>query len=143
MEKATLAKDCLELLKEHMDEYRTVQPSTIQYFKSIATLRFCLSQFSDVLYEWYTADEKQFPEEWLKFHQAVEELFSSPRGNYPAEYFIKCIVRQHCIQLFNHLKTCENPSFDWIIPNHLKSKEENVSKFAFVCICKNDRIVKL
>ena len=130
-EKTIGAEDCLELLKTHMDEYQIVPVFTVRYFNSIATIRFCLSQFSDILYDWYDSGGKPFPEEWLKVLQTVEQLFNSPKGNYPAEYFIKYIVRQHCVQLFNHLKTCKKPSFDWIIPDHLKSKEENVSN----CVC--------
>ena len=110
-----------------MDEYQIVSVFTVRYFNSIATIRFCLSQFSDILYDWYDGHNKPFPEEWLKVLETVKQLFNSPKGNYPAEYFIKYIVRQYCIQLFNHLKACEKPSFDWIIPDHLKSKEENVS----------------
>ena len=139
MQKTTQAEDCLELLTTHVDEYLSVPVFTVRYFNSIASLRFCLSQFSDILYDWYTSDEKLFPKEWLKVLQSVEQLFNSPRGGYPAEYFIKYIVRHHCIQLFNHLKMCKDPSFDWVVPNHLKSKEENVSKciiFACVCMCK-------
>lgn len=70
----------------------------------------------------------------MKVLKTVEQFFSSPKGNYPAEYFIKYIVRQHCIQLFNYLKACEKPSFDWIIPDHLKSKEESVSN-CILCVC--------
>ena len=133
-EKTIGAEDCLELLKTHMDEYQIVPVFTVRYFYSIATLRFCLSQFSDILYDWYDDDGKPFPEEWLKVLQTVQQLFNSPKGNYPAEYFIKYTVRQHCIQLFNHLKTCVNPSFDWIVPDHLKSKEEDVSECIIMCV---------
>ena len=110
-----------------MDEYKTVAPFTIQYFNSIATLRFCLSKFSDILCEWCKGEENQFPEEWLKVLETVKQLYNSPRSKYPTEYFIKYIVRQHGIQLFNQLKKCNNPSFDWIIPEHLSDKNESVS----------------
>ena len=115
-----------------MDEYvhQTVADFSIQYFNSVATLRFCLSQFADILHGWCLSGE-QFPEEWLIVLQTVKQLFNSPRGKYPAEYFIKYIVRQHGIQLLNQLKVCEIPSFDWIIPDHLKGKEERVSECMF------------
>ena len=139
-----------------MTEYtHTNAVFTIKYFKLIATIRFCLSQFSDILCEWCRSKrkteeekqfpeedkqfpekqkEKQFPEEWSKVLQIVKRHFNSQRCKYPAEYFIKYIVRQHGIQSFNQLKTCEEPSFEWIMPDHLKSKEENVSKFMHIII---------
>ena len=124
------AQHCLNLLKAQMDEYTTVVPFTIQYFDSIATIRFCLSKFSDFLCEWCENGDKHFPEEWLKVLKTVKQLYNSPRSKYPTEYFIKYIVRQHGIQLFNKLKKCNDPSFDWIIPEHLNDKNESVSKFS-------------
>ena len=121
------AKHCLSLLKAQMDEYATVALFTIQYFNSIATLRFCLSKFSDFLCEWCENEDKPFPEEWLKVLETVKQLYNSPRSKYPTEYFIKYIVRQHGIQLFNKLKKCNDPSFNWIIPEHLSEKTESVS----------------
>ena len=129
-----LAEHCLSLLKTQMDEYTTVAPLTIQYFNSIATLRFCLSKFSDFLCEWCKSEDKSFPEEWLKVLEMVKQLYSSPRSKYPTEYFIKYIVRQHGIQLFNQLKKCNDPSFDWIIPEHLNDKNESVSKFSIYVV---------
>ena len=124
-----VAQNCLELLKTHMDEYiHTDKVFSIQYFNSIAALRFCLSQFSDALHQWCVSGEQQFPKEWLEVLQAVKQLVNLPRSKYPAEYFIKYIVRQHGIQLFNQLKMCEDPSFSWIIPEHLKSKKQRVSR---------------
>lgn len=124
-----VAQTCLDLLKTHMDEYlHTEKVFSIQYFNSIATLRFCLSQFSDVLHQWCRHEDKQFPKEWLEVLQTVIQLVNSPRSKYPAEYFIKYIVRQHGIQLLNKLKVCKDPSFNWIIPEHLKSKEQRVSR---------------
>ena len=128
-----LAQNCLDLLQAHMKEYVNTVVFTVKYFNSIATLRFCLSKFSDVLCEWCRSKEKQqFPKEWLEVLQTVKRLFNLPKSKYPAEFFIKCIVRQHGIKLFNQLKMCEDPSLDWIIPDHLKNKEENVSKFLLV-----------
>ena len=127
-----LAQKCLDLLQTLMKEYEhvnTVALFTAKYFSSIATFRFCLSQFSDALCAWCRGKEKQqFPEKWLEVLQIVKRLFNLPKGKYPAEFFIKYIVRQHGIELFNQLKKCEEPSFDWIIPEHLKGKEESVSK---------------
>ena len=121
------AQHCLSLIKAQMDEYATVTPLTIQYFNSIATLRFCLSKFSDFLCEWCKSEDKSFPKEWLKVLEMVKQFYNSPRSKYPTEYFIKYIVRQHGIQLFNQLKKCSDPSFDWIIPEHLNDKNESVS----------------
>ena len=125
------AENCLELLKTHKNEYLAVPvfTVTVQYFYSIATLRYCLSQFSEFLCKWCRSDGKPFPKKWLEVLQTVKQLFNSPKGKYPAEYFIKYIVRQHGMQLFNKLKMYKNPSLDWIIPDHLKRKEENVSKY--------------
>ena len=123
-----LAQVCQDLLEEHKDEYiHTTADFTIPYFNLIATLRFCLSQFSDVLCEWCKSGGIDFPEKWLKVLQTVKQLFSSMKNKYPAEYFIKYTIRQHSIQLFNQLKLCKNPSLDWIIPDNLKGKEEKVS----------------
>ena len=117
-----------------MKEYvNTVALFTVKYFNAIAALRFCLSQFSDALCEWCKSKEKQeFPEKWLEVLQTVKRLFNLPRSKYPAEFFIKYIVRQHGIKLLSQLKICEEPSFDWIIPEHLRSKEESVSKFSVI-----------
>ena len=125
-----LSQYCLNLLKTQMDEYKTVVLFTVQHFNSIATLRFCLSKFSDILCEWCESGKMPFPEEWLKVLEGVKELLSynSPRSKYPAEYFIKYTVRQHGIQLFNELKKRSDPSFKWIIPEHLNDKNECVSK---------------
>ena len=117
-----------------MDEYGTVAVFTVQYFNSIATLRFCLSQFSDFLYDWCTSGDKAIPEKWLEVLKTVKQLYNSPRSKHPTEYFIKYIVRQHGIQLFNQLKMCKDPSFDWIIPEHLNDNKENVSNMCFLII---------
>lgn len=50
----------------------------------------------------------------LKYVQT--EIFCSPEGNYPAEYFVKYIIRQHGIEKFNLLKV----SYDWIALKHFK-----------------------
>ena len=112
-----------------MNEYvNTIALFTVKYFDSIATLRFCLSQFSDALCEWCRSNVKEFPKKWLKVLQTVKRLFNLPRSKYPAEYFIKYIVRQHGTQIFDQLRKYEEPSFDWIIPEHLQSKDQSVSK---------------
>ena len=127
---------CLNLLKTQMKEYVKVPDFTIKYFNSIAALRFCLSQLSDFLCEWCASGGKAFPDQWLEVLEAVKQLYNSPRSKYPAECFLKYIVRQHGIQLFNQLKICEDPPFDWIVPEHLNSKEQNVNKFMFINLFK-------
>ena len=127
-----MAENCLNLLETNMNEYvHTMELFTIKYFNVIAAIRFCLSQFSGILYEWCGNEENQteFPKEWLETLQTVKRHFSSHKSKYPAEYFIKHIIRQHGIKLFNQLRMCEEPSFQWIIPEHLKNKEESVSKY--------------
>ena len=127
-----LAENCLNLLETNMNEYiHAMEVFTIKYFNVVAAIRFCLSRFSAILYEWCSSSEenqKQFPKEWLETLQTVKRLFSSHKSKYPSEYFIKHIIRQHGIKLFNQLKNCEEPSFQWIVPEHLKNKEESVSK---------------
>jgi len=50
----------------------------------------------------------------------IAVMFSLPKGKYPAEYFVKYIVRQHGVEIFSALRK----SYPWIIPDHLKGKEE-------------------
>ena len=125
-----LAQHCLNLLKVQMAKYTADTPLSIQYFKSIATIRFCLSKFADFLCEWCENGGKVFPEEWLGVLNTVEDLYESPKSKHPTEYFIKYIVRQHGVQSLNKLKKCNDPSFKWIIPKHLNDKSESVSKFS-------------
>jgi len=120
----------LVLLETGFDDYiQTHSLFTVENLKAIATLRYCLSLLANFLYLRSQHGLKNtLPKYWGKVIDFICVKLTLNKGKLPAEYFVKYIVRKHGIETFNVLKT----SYPWIVPDHLKSKEEKV--MLYTCI---------
>jgi len=132
-ETADADEDYLVLLKTSFDDYiQTHSLFTLENLKAIATLRYCLSQFANFLHHsCQNGLINTLPKYWKQVIDYIPSKLSLNRGKLPAEYFVKYIVRKHGIETFNVLKI----SYPWIVPNHLKSKEEKVMSYTYNIMC--------
>jgi len=110
-------------LRKNFDEYtHSYGWFSIDNLMAIATLRYYLSQLVNVLCKLpQSGTMETFPKDWKDTLDYTQTIFCLPKGKYPAEYFVKYIIRQYGVERFNELKR----SYPWIVPEHLKSKEEN------------------
>ena len=121
-------------LKENFEEYiHSYGLFSINNLMAIAKLRYHLSQLAIALCKLpQNGAVETSPKDWKDTLEYVQAIFHEPKGKYPAEYVVKFIIRQYGIERFNELKT----SYPWIVPEHLKSKEENsVSVFVDIAKC--------
>ena len=123
-ETADADENYLVLLKAGFDDYlQSHSLFTVENLKAIATLRYCLSQLADFLhFSCQHGLKNALPKYWKEVIDYIPTKFSLHKSKHPAEYFVKYIVRKHGVETFNALRT----SYPWIVPDHLKSKEEKV-----------------
>ena len=118
------------LLETGFDDYiQTHSLFTVENLKAIAMLRYCLSLLANFLHVHCQDGLKNtLPKYWRKVIDFICVKLSLNKGKLLAEYFVKYIVRKHGIETFNVLKK----SYPWIVPDHLKSKEEKVT--LYICM---------
>jgi len=114
-----LAKNCLNLLKQNFTNYQE-QAYSIQNLKSIAALRYCLSQVADVLYKMTQNETKA--EEWTEVIEYISETIYSSKGKYHGDYFIKYIVRQYGTQPFMEMRKANS----WIVSDDVINQGKKV-----------------
>ena len=116
-----VAEKCLYLLKNNFDKSCSI--FSVEKIKAVAAVRYCLSQLADTLSQLLqNENEKALTKDWKEVVEYIQGKFTLLEAKYPAEYFIKYIVRQYGIEVFSTLRI----SYPWIVPEQLDSKKPKV-----------------
>ena len=118
--------------------FKDTHKVTIESLEAMASLRYGLSMTANFIAKCYQTDdnyrslqpvEKKFRDQL--FNEVEKACLS---GYYPHshEFLIKVVVRQYGMQFLKFL--VDQPSFAWLIPDHLKSTKQ--VKFN-CCACYN------
>lgn len=124
-------------LKMIIDNYHSYQTFTgivtLEYLEAIACLRYGLTLTAVVISECYQNDKCHDllqQQELNQLFTVVESLCLNGYYTQPHEFLTKFIVRQFGMQFLK--KLVEQPSFDWLIPHHLKPKKTVKVMIAYI-----------
>ena len=115
----------LEMVINNYDSYQNFTGVfiTLEYLEAIASLRYGLSMIATVMSECYhndTCHDLLQQEDLNQLFNLVKSLCLNSHYTHPHEFIAKFIVRQFGMQFLK--KLVEHPSFEWLIPPHLKPK---------------------